>query len=184
MIPFLRCLGACAAALLVAATDPASADPIGAVGDPSIISTIQGLSSIHEGVDGPEIWILFAATCEKSAAMRRTIAASQKKLQVSWVPAPIDGGQSDPATARLVGAGLNDMDKAFAGDLSGLPAAGGAAARQAQEIETGLARRMFQATGRPLATPTIVYRDPDGLIRVVRGAVGPDLFAKLAADAR
>lgn len=164
--------------------EPAAADPIGAVGDPSIISTIQGLSSIHEGTAGPEIWILFAATCEKSAAMRRTIAASSAKLRVSWVPAPIDGGASDPVTARLVGAGLADLDKAFAGDVSNLPTPGEAAANQASEIETGLARRMFQATGRPLATPTIVYRDPDGLIRVVRGAVGADLFARLAADAR
>lgn len=154
------------------------------MGDPSIISTIQGLSSIHEGTAGPEIWILFAATCEKSAAMRRTIAASASTLRVSWVPAPIDGGTSDPATARLVGAGLADMDKAFSGDLAGLPAPGDAAARQARDIETGLSRRMFQATGRPLATPTIVYRDPDGLVRVVRGAVGADLFARLVADAR
>jgi hypothetical protein len=184
MIPFLRHLGVCAATLLAAAGGPAAADPIGAVGDPSIISTIQGLSSIREGATGPEIWILFAATCEKSAAMRRTIAASPTKVRVSWVPAPIDGGKSDPATARLVGAGLADMDKAFEGDLSGLPTPGEAAAHQALEIETGLARRMFQATGRPLATPTIVYRDPDGLIRVVRGAVGPELFARVTADAR
>lgn len=134
-------------------------------------------------MEGPRIWILFAATCEKSAAMKEVVAASSTKLRVAWVPAPVGGGR-DPATARLVEADLEGMKAALAGDLSPLPPAGAAAERQALAIETGLARPMFRATGRSLATPTIVYRDPDGLVRVVRGAVGADLFARIASDAR
>lgn len=183
MTSFLRSLRV-AAVLVCGAASAASADPLGAVGDESIISTIQGLSSIREGTDGPQIWILFAATCEKSAAMRKVVEASPTRLRVSWVPAPVDGGRRDPATARLVGADIKGMTSTFAGDLSRLPPGGEAAERQALAIESGLSRPMFRATGRPLATPTIVYRDADGLVRVVRGAVGADLFARIAVDAR
>lgn len=173
-----------AAFLICGAATAADATPIGAVGDESIVSTLRELSSITEGTEGPQIWILFAATCEKSVGMKKVVEASPTKLRIAWVPAPVDGGRRDPATARLVGADLKGMASAFAGDLSRLPPAGPVAERQSVAIDTGLSRPMFQATGRPLATPTIVYRDADGLVRVVRGAVGEHLFGRIANDAR
>lgn len=173
-------------AVLFPLVRPASALALGLPGPADLPSLLSRAAGIEEGSGPRRIFILFSITCPYSRSMFDATRPYLGVATLRWVPIGL--------SERIAGAEAALVRQGTTSALQHALMNGSAAeyeANAASRITIGMHRSFLRErlepllrrhTGRPLASPTFVFRRDDG-VRIVRGALSGPLLSEMFSSA-
>ena len=161
---------------------PAFATALGAIGEEGLLDDMAKLVAIEEGT-GPFFHILVSPGCDHSNAMLDAASRASAKVRVRWIPFSNGMPSGTKTLANLMASGTREsLRRALIdGALPGTPSETMMRIASAQDdyVQKIVARKTWNATGRPLAAPTMIFKTHDGSVRVLRGSLPEGLFREL-----
>lgn len=132
---------------------------------------LDGLARVDDGDPSrPRVRVLFSPLCHNGLVMFDAARARRMDASWAWIPygadvpeqrrmcqAALDAGTPEALALALTGRGPQAEDRVMAG--------------QDRAIADRAGRLFWDATGRALATPSVVYRRRDGVHMAVRGGM-------------
>lgn len=180
---------ALAMVLVPLAVVPALARDLGVIGPENLPSQLSSYAAIHEGYGPKTIYILFSPGCSFSKDSYVMSQGYLDKARFQWIPVSIGSPLSDNNVAWLL---ANPTTR----HLQSVLTQPGMEERPVSQIQKTLLFQphsnrlisllkplLYNRTGRPLATPTFIYRSSNG-VRIVPGALPQDAFEQMISTAR
>lgn len=174
-------IGGAAMSLLVR---PATAAP-GAAVSPEILSQARSMRAIRTGSGRGSIFILFSTSCQFSRGLYQGSFAFGNAAAFYWIPVADGTPGGDSGAVALANADANLLHAIMAGGLRvpDAPEHRALAARSRDQIHATIGNAIARSTGRPLGTPTLVYRDRDGVTRLIRGGPSAAVLREICDSA-
>ena len=143
------------------------------------------MRSIRTGSGRGAVFILFSTSCQFSRALYQASFAFAQNAAFNWIPVA-DGTPSGDTGAVI-------LSEADARMLHAIMAGGTAPVADARhrdladklrgQINATIGSAITRNTGRPFGTPTLIYRDRDGISRLVRGAPQHQVLREICESA-
>lgn len=175
-----------AAALALAGRNALGAD-IGLMGTPELFRSVDALQCIPEG-SGPVVYIMITASCSKAQSMWEASRATASRLQYRWIPFGFEVADDVEKAAKAFADGTPaGIERMLLGQIDADPAPAeqfmSVVRLQDMLFDQRIAKLLWDSTGLTPAVPTSVFSVPGDGNRVVRGALEPQHFERLAATA-
>lgn len=184
----LRDIIALAMVLVPLAVAPALARDLGVIGPENLPSQLGSYAAISEGYGPKTIYVLFSPGCSFSKDSYLMSQAYLDQARFQWVPVSIGSPLSDNNVAWLL---ANPTPR----HLQAVLARPGLEEKPVSQIQQTLLFQphsdrlisllkplLYNRTGRPLATPTFIYRSGNG-VRIVPGSLPQDMFEEMLLSA-
>lgn len=165
---------------------PTPAHALGSFASPGLLDAVMAMHAVEEGA-GPVVSILVARGCDKSGHAWMSTRSLVDRLRLRWLPV-YEGIVSNRAyVASALESGLPGLEAVIIGDDEHVAVSAAAlsmADAQDRIYQDVVARKLWESTGRIPAMPSYVYRDARGKTKVIDGALRPERYEALVAEAR
>lgn len=174
------------AALALSGRAAVGAD-IGLMGTPELLRSVDALQCIVEG-SGPAVYIMITASCSKAQSMWEASRTTAARLQYRWIPFGFEVADDVEKAAKAFADGTPaGVERMLMGKSAQDPTPAdefmSVVRLQDMLFDQRIAKLLWDSTGLTPAVPTSIFSVPGDGNRVVRGALEPQHFERVAAAA-